>query len=553
MAADFPVSIPSIPRVTAQTKRNAPGYEGDVLHNKLADEVEALATVVGVTGSVVPGTVEARIATLQSDTAAAVSGLSTHDHNGGDGGQIAYSNLSGLPTLGTAAALDVGTTAGTVAAGDDARLAAESASSIGVLIAGAADKVAPNDADRLALSDSAAASILKKLTWINIKQRLAEFLCAGGLINGGTVINPKIIANSVDSIPDAGADHTILITAAVNQGSRIGVVGKPGGVAGSNSDPAAASDAERGLPWTSDAAYPNNGIAHVSCIVGGYDHVCNQEAGTLLGGGHNFLQYNANGHGTIVGGSNHRNAGARGAIVGGLNNTIKDASSYGGVFAGSGASVSASWSVTLGGENPIIKSGASGAAIVSGRGNSIGTSAYFSAALCSQNGVVQDTHGYALIAGRAPKSECSGAFTIGVKPLVNNGDCQISTVGYGVRTTNATITTMALADGAWMLGTVACAVVVDAQVVGVDEATGNVCAYTCSAVVKWDGSSISAVADSGGSSASSRPFAVVNDGIGVAGVPLLAADSGNLRVRVTGKASTTIKWCARIDACAVRV
>ena len=39
------------------------------------------------------------------------SGLSTHDHNGGDGGQIAYANLSGLPTLGTAAALDVGTTA----------------------------------------------------------------------------------------------------------------------------------------------------------------------------------------------------------------------------------------------------------------------------------------------------------------------------------------------------------------------------------------------------------------------------------------------------------
>jgi len=35
----------------------------------------------------------------------------------------AYSDLSGTPTLGTAAALDVGTTTGTVAAGDDARFA----------------------------------------------------------------------------------------------------------------------------------------------------------------------------------------------------------------------------------------------------------------------------------------------------------------------------------------------------------------------------------------------------------------------------------------------
>jgi hypothetical protein len=42
----------------------------------------------------------------------------SHNHDGGDGAQIAYSALSGLPTLGNAAAKDVGTTAGTVAAGD---------------------------------------------------------------------------------------------------------------------------------------------------------------------------------------------------------------------------------------------------------------------------------------------------------------------------------------------------------------------------------------------------------------------------------------------------
>jgi len=51
-----------------------------------------------------------------------VTNGNSHDHNGGDGAQIAYSSLSGLPTLGGAAPLSVGTSAGTVAAGDDSRL-----------------------------------------------------------------------------------------------------------------------------------------------------------------------------------------------------------------------------------------------------------------------------------------------------------------------------------------------------------------------------------------------------------------------------------------------
>lgn len=46
-------------------------------------------------------------ATASTDYAPAAKGVTngdSHDHNGGDGGQIAYSSLSGLPTLGTAAA-----------------------------------------------------------------------------------------------------------------------------------------------------------------------------------------------------------------------------------------------------------------------------------------------------------------------------------------------------------------------------------------------------------------------------------------------------------------
>lgn len=61
MAASFPTSLAAIQRVSATDLRNAPGKEGDVLHNKLCDEVEALQAKVGVDGSAVPTTIDARL------------------------------------------------------------------------------------------------------------------------------------------------------------------------------------------------------------------------------------------------------------------------------------------------------------------------------------------------------------------------------------------------------------------------------------------------------------------------------------------------------------
>lgn len=77
MAAEFPVTLPSIARVSPTDYMNDPGKEADVLHNKLADEVEALAAAVGVTGSAVAGTVEARINELQRSTSPAVDDSTT--------------------------------------------------------------------------------------------------------------------------------------------------------------------------------------------------------------------------------------------------------------------------------------------------------------------------------------------------------------------------------------------------------------------------------------------------------------------------------------------
>jgi len=75
--------------------------------------------------------------------------------------------------LGDSATRDVGTTAGTVAAGDDPRFSDVPAASLAATIHAATSKTTPVDADELPLSDSAASWGLKKLTWANIKATLA--------------------------------------------------------------------------------------------------------------------------------------------------------------------------------------------------------------------------------------------------------------------------------------------------------------------------------------------------------------------------------------------
>lgn len=71
--------------------------------------------------------------------------------------------------LGNSATRNVGTTAGTVAAGDDSRFSDVPAASLAATIHAATSKTTPVDADELPLSDSAALWGLKKLTWANIK------------------------------------------------------------------------------------------------------------------------------------------------------------------------------------------------------------------------------------------------------------------------------------------------------------------------------------------------------------------------------------------------
>lgn len=76
--ATFPAALASLPRPTAQTKRNAPGFEGHALQNQLADEIEAIQAAIGVSGSAVSGTVEKRLTDIQQAAASHAAASAPH-------------------------------------------------------------------------------------------------------------------------------------------------------------------------------------------------------------------------------------------------------------------------------------------------------------------------------------------------------------------------------------------------------------------------------------------------------------------------------------------
>lgn len=500
MAANFPTSLPAIARVLPTDYMNDPGKEADLLHNEIADEIEALATFVGVSGSVVPGSVEARL-------------------------------NAALPATKTAA---------------------------------------------------------------------RTLLSAGGLSSGNDAA-PKFLLNDTDYI-DSSAQSLVVTCGLSSMPSKIGSPTRPVGSAGSISSPSAPVDADRGVPWADDSGYVA-GEADVSTIIGGYDHINNQIAGTIIGGGHHFIPYNVGGHSTIIGGSNSNCSGNYAVIAGGTQNTIINGTNAkcAAIVGGEKSLVSSDFSGTLGGYNSQIFSGTSYSAIVGGRdckiqgaasyaaicgGNSntaegqysgifagynhtllgastasvivggsasaIASTATHSAIIAGKTNSVANGHNFSVLIGQDAKSEAAGGLTIGRAKLVNAGDCQASTLVWGQRTTTASLETMVMNDNAqWNISSPGMACVINAIIIGVDQSNNNMAAYSYTGSAKWTGSNGEA-ADSGGTGAT-RNFTQIVDQIGVAGLPLISVSSGSIRPRIYGKAATNIKWTCKMDIATVRV
>jgi hypothetical protein len=92
--------------------------------------------------------------------------------------------------------------------------------------------------------------------------------------------------------------------------------------------------------WADDADYVE-GFADFSTISGGYDNICNQVAGVIAGGGHNFIKYDAGGHSAILAGSYNLIEADRAMIFGGAANSINGNGSYSVILGGYGNDLSA--------------------------------------------------------------------------------------------------------------------------------------------------------------------------------------------------------------------
>ena len=137
-----------------------------------------------------------------------------------------------------------------------------------------------------------------------------------------------------------------------------------------------------------------------------------------------------------------------------------------------------------------------GAACVGGKGNAIAFG-----------------HDYATVAGQDGISECAHAVVQAKGKFVKVGDCQAVRLVFGKRSTDATLSNMAVYGSStlWQLGAEKVAIALTARLVGMDEATGSVAIYTFDGGVKWDGVSSATVFSAGGSGATRDFVAIVDE------------------------------------------
>ena len=105
--------------------------------------------------------------------------------------------------------------------------------------------------------------------------------------------------------------------------------------------------------WAADTTYPE-GIADIAVICGGYDHIVNQEAGAIVGGGHNFVKYNSGGHSIIGGGSYNLISAGMSGIFSGQGNTITGAKTLSVVVGGFDNNIVASYAAIPGGRSNAV-------------------------------------------------------------------------------------------------------------------------------------------------------------------------------------------------------
>lgn len=161
-------------------------------------------------------------------------------------------------------------------------------------------------------------------------------------INGTIVIvdatNGSFIVNSEHN----ASDSTLGIIVGGGSAIQPNLIGSPTKPQGSDFTPTG---------WADDTGYVAT-TATQAFIGAGGDNICNQSAGSITGGAHNFIKYNAGGHSNIHGGSYNLISGFRSFIAHGVANTITgSASSLSAIGGGQNNNLTGSQSVILNGRD----------------------------------------------------------------------------------------------------------------------------------------------------------------------------------------------------------
>lgn len=361
------------------------------------------------------------------------------------------------------------------------------------------------------------------------------------------------IVNAADNSIDEASVTCLVMGGRSSDPNKIGFAGKP------------LRDDFTPTGWADDTDYPS-GAAQVATIVGGYDHVCNQIAGLIVGGGHNFIKYNASGHSTIVGGSYNIissgrafiGAGRRnsitgdeffGIIVGGDDNEVVD-SSYGIAVGGlSNTVTNADWGAILNGQSNTVSAAYS--TVINGNGCSISQGYSWVVGL----DLTCDYFGSGVI-GRNASAPAEYSLTIGGQQLAEKDDRKTYSIVLGRRTTNAT--SIGMEDNIPMPAGKIVAGVIRAHLVAMRDGSANanndddysMSTYQLELGFFWNGTSGFFHDVSGETSLGAGPtrnMTVIRDNITLASAPQFRLSTGALRINVAGLAATTINWVARLD------
>lgn len=364
-----------------------------------------------------------------------------------------------------------------------------------------------------------------------------------------------------------------------------GIVGFPNKIGSSTSIPLG-TDAIHS--WAVDSAYvPATAAADYAGIGIGYDNVNNQIAG-VCNGFHCYIQYNVDGHSSVLSGSYQWIAGGRGVIAQGTNNKITASSLFGFIGNGRYQTVSGNWGTLVNGTDTIASGqGAFGGyardALLSGEGSTAlaardvvvagtfglvqGQNTYIGGAysvsfgnLNELGGVnsfaaglsVRSTGDYSAVIGNDCGSAAAFSLTMGrhtenlqkasfaqsSRKITSQGDCQVYFANTAVRTTGNTPTNLEVASGEHLVipdqSCWTCSIVLTAA----NEATGDQASWEILADVKRFNGATTIV---GTPTVTARANALT---VGAAPTIGVNAAEGLTRVVVTGAAATNIVWNA---------